>query len=366
MRTLIIVGAVSLDYMRLEEVREILEDAGLSPYQAKAFLALLELGDASVSEIVNNCTVPQPRIYDVLRSLDEKGFIETYEEDSLRARVVDPSTLVDELQSKSERYGIAAEEIDRVWQQPAIGENHIEIFTDFEQVLSNAIDGIQQANDSVTVAANGSEFLQLRSALIEAKRNGIVVQLSIHLEENANTDIDDLEPSLKDATSEVRYRRSSSPFLTLVDSNKTYFGVPRRGRGYGMFVQDQALSSMLFSYFQDSLWGRWDVVYSDRSENFPKTFTDIRSCLSELMPHLESGERLTATINGYETETGMEAKIEGQITDVVPSPESDLSIHESKEVTIIVETEDGTYDVGGFGAVVEDIRATSIKIEKPE
>ncbi|MFC5278076.1 TrmB family transcriptional regulator [Halorubrum rubrum] len=349
--------------MRLEEVRGVLEDAELSPYQAKTFLALLKLGDASVSEIVENCVVPQPRIYDVLRSLDEKGFIETYEEDSLRARVVDPDTLVDELETKSERYAAAAEKIDSVWEQPPIGEHHIEIFNDFKQVVRNAIDGIQRANDSVTIAANGSEFLQLKSALMAAKQNGIVVQLSIHLEQSSNTDIDDLEPYLKDAASEVRYRHSSSPFLTLVDANRSYFGVPRRGRGYGMFVQDQALSSMLFRYFQDSLWGRWDVVYSDRSETFPKKFTDIRSCLTELIPHLESGERLIATINGYETGTGSETTIEGQIIDVVPDPDSDSSIYESREVTIVVETEDGTYDVGGFGAVVEDIRATLITIE---
>lgn len=349
--------------MQLEEVRGVLEDAELSPYQAKAFLALLELGDASVSEIVENCTVPQPRIYDVLRSLDERGFVETYEEDSLRARVVDPGALVDELEAKSGRYAAAAEEIEGVWERPAIGEHDIEIFNDFKQVVTNAIDGIERANDSVTVAANGSEFLQLKSALVAAKRDDIVVHLSIHLEKNSNTDIDDLEPHLKEAASEVRYRHSSSPFLTLVDANKSYFGVPRRGRGYGMLVQDQALSSMLFSHFQDSLWGRWDVLYSDRSETFPKKYTDIRSCLAELTPHLESGERLTATVNGYETETGLEAKIEGQITDTVPSPDSDVPIDESSKATIVVETDDGTYEVGGFGAVVEDIRATSIKIE---
>lgn len=349
--------------MEPEEVRGVLEDAELSPYQAKAFLALLELGDASVSEIVQNCTVPQPRIYDVLRSLDDKGFVETYEEDSLRARLVDPGSIVEKLEAKSGRYAAAAEEIDDAWERPAIAEHDIEVFTEFKQVVTNAVDGIERANDSVTVAANGSEFLQLKSALTEAKRDDVVVHLSIHLEKDSKTDVGDLEPYLRKAASEVRYRNSSSPFLTLVDANKSYFGVPRRGRGYGMFVQDQALSSMLFSHFQDSLWGRWDVVYSDRSETYPKKYTDIRNCLEELTPHLDSGEQLTATVNGYEMETGLEVRIEGLITDVVPDPDADVSIYESDEVTIVVETDEGLYEVGGFGAVVEDVRATSIKIE---
>lgn len=348
--------------MDLEEVRGVLEDGELSPYQAKAFLTLLELGDASVSEIVENCTVPQPRIYDVLRALDKKGYVETYEEDNLRARLVDPESFVENLEAKSERYAAAAEEIVETWNRPVMEEHDIEIFNEFKQVVTNAVTGIKRANDSVNVAATGPEFLELKSALTEAKQNDIVVHLSIHLEKESKTEIDDLTPYLKDAASEVRYRKSFSPFLTIVDANKSYFGVARRGRGYGMFVQDQALSSMLFSFFQDSLWGRWDVVYSDRGKTFPKKYTDIRSCLSELTPYFESGEELNATVKGYETETGLETKVEGRIVEIVPGPETDISISESNKATIIVETDDQSYEVGGFGAVVEDIRATSIEI----
>ncbi len=65
------------------ELTDVLEDAGLSPYQAEAYDALLQLGAASATELADACAVPTARIYDVLRDLETKGYIETYEQDSL-------------------------------------------------------------------------------------------------------------------------------------------------------------------------------------------------------------------------------------------------------------------------------------------
>ena len=55
--------------MDTDELHAVLEEAGLSPYQADAYVTLLALGSASASEIATASGVPQPRIYDVLRGL---------------------------------------------------------------------------------------------------------------------------------------------------------------------------------------------------------------------------------------------------------------------------------------------------------
>lgn len=349
--------------MYLEEIQEVLADNDLSSYQARAFVALLKLGDASVSEIVENCTVPQPRIYDVLRSLSEKELVETYEDDSLRARIVDPAELISELEAKSNQYAEAADKIDEVWEQPPIGESDVVIFNDFKQVVTHAVEAIERANDCINVAATGSEFLELKTALCDAKDDGVIVNISIHLEDSSRTDVSDLEGYFESTVSEVRHRRSSSPFLTLVDANESYFGVPRRGRGYGIFIQDQALSSMLYGHFQHSLWGRWETIYSDRTSTFPKKYTSIRKCITEIAPRLADGQTLSAAVSGYETETGRETRVEGRVIDVQPRPDSDVRTRDSDVATIVVENESGTHSVGGFGAIVEDVRATTIRIE---
>jgi len=46
--------------MKDEELVEILEDAGLSPYQAEAYVTLLALGNASATDVADACDVPDP------------------------------------------------------------------------------------------------------------------------------------------------------------------------------------------------------------------------------------------------------------------------------------------------------------------
>ncbi|MFW5950269.1 MAG: TrmB family transcriptional regulator, partial [archaeon] len=64
---------------------ETLEKVGLSPYQSKAYVTVLKLGSATATTIAEKSGVPESRIYDVLRDLEDEGFIEVYEQDSLRA-----------------------------------------------------------------------------------------------------------------------------------------------------------------------------------------------------------------------------------------------------------------------------------------
>ena len=72
--------------MNVDELITTLQNAGFAPYQAQAYVALLELGSASAQEIATASDVPGPRIYDVLHSLEEDGYITTYEQDPLRPR----------------------------------------------------------------------------------------------------------------------------------------------------------------------------------------------------------------------------------------------------------------------------------------
>lgn len=56
-------------------MKEILEHLGLSPTEAKVYLALLEIDEATASAILRNAKLNSGRIYDVLAALEEKGFV---------------------------------------------------------------------------------------------------------------------------------------------------------------------------------------------------------------------------------------------------------------------------------------------------
>jgi sugar-specific transcriptional regulator TrmB len=56
----------------IEKLRTI---ANLTKYEAKIYLTLLEKGGAKASQLYKKVDVPQPRVYDVVKSLIKKGFV---------------------------------------------------------------------------------------------------------------------------------------------------------------------------------------------------------------------------------------------------------------------------------------------------
>jgi sugar-specific transcriptional regulator TrmB len=59
----------------LQQAEILHRELDLSPYEARTFLSILTLGPMSPSEIAQRADIPRPRIYDVLRSLVQKGLL---------------------------------------------------------------------------------------------------------------------------------------------------------------------------------------------------------------------------------------------------------------------------------------------------
>ncbi len=60
-----------------EKTRKALREVGLTEYETTAYLHLLTTGPATASQISRPTNLPYSKIYDILTSLEEKGWIET-------------------------------------------------------------------------------------------------------------------------------------------------------------------------------------------------------------------------------------------------------------------------------------------------
>lgn len=67
---------------------------GLKEYEAKIYVALVGLGEANVRKIHETSGVPRPRVYDILNSLAEKGFINIRQGSPLMYSAVRPDSVV--------------------------------------------------------------------------------------------------------------------------------------------------------------------------------------------------------------------------------------------------------------------------------
>jgi len=60
-----------------QEAKRILRELGLTDYETRAYIALLEHGVLTASQVSENSDVPYSKVYETLTSLERKGWIET-------------------------------------------------------------------------------------------------------------------------------------------------------------------------------------------------------------------------------------------------------------------------------------------------
>lgn len=60
-----------------QDGKKVLREMGLTDYETRAYLALLEKGVLTASQISENANVPYSKVYETLTSLERKGWIES-------------------------------------------------------------------------------------------------------------------------------------------------------------------------------------------------------------------------------------------------------------------------------------------------
>lgn len=356
----------------LSDLEGVLADAGFSGYEAEAYLGLLRLRDASVADLVEECSVPRSRLYDVLRNLEGDGYVETYEQGSLRARIANVTPAVTELREWSEELDDAADRLEDLWEQPRFEHTDISVFQTHSATIREAIGRIESANQAVHLCVSPDELLELADTLRDAVDRGVVVRVAIHTDAAAETDEDQDVPSLfPEVATEVRRCETSMHFVTLVDGTHAMLAVDNEWDGqYGLVVDDNTLTSILHWYYQLQLWEPWDTLYTE-SIGSPSTYVSIRELIRDIESLRTDDETVTVHVKGVDTQRREEVSIEGEVIEVIYT-----DIYEELDVTFAqqfiqaalkIRDEEGIeYTVGGYGAFLEDIRAIQMSITSIE
>jgi sugar-specific transcriptional regulator TrmB len=355
--------------METEQLRETLEWADLTQYEASAYIALVELGAGSAIDIADTADIPQARIYDVLRGLEREGYIETYQQGTLRARAHDPRKLLDDLQSRVEGVRDATEELRTRWERPTVEDHMVSVVKRFETVLERTRERILDADNEIEAALTPSNIEELRDALETAHENGVVIKITVTPESENDDPLEGLD-GFEEFATEVRYRRLPTPFLVLADRMKVCFTPEvtlHPTNEYGVLVNDYSLSRVFDWFFQTALWDYWEVVYSTQDEGLPTVYTNLRECIRDIAPLAKEGHRIVLTVEGRERIGNEERSLTGIVREFSYTGDSE---HDTpplasfvEEATIQLDTEDGLYQIGGWGSLFEDIETRRVVVE---
>lgn len=77
-----------------------LKKIGLNEYEARAYASLVGLHEATAREILEAGGIPQGRVYDVLKELAKRGYIEIQEGNPTYYRAIDPAEVIRNLSSE--------------------------------------------------------------------------------------------------------------------------------------------------------------------------------------------------------------------------------------------------------------------------
>lgn len=350
--------------METETLQRALERAGLTGYQAEAYLALLDLGTAPAVDIAKESSVPTSQIYKVLSDLEDRGYVETIDREQIHARPRDPVKILDDLRSYSEELGGAADEIEERWKEPSEEEHEMGVVKHQSTIYERVRASIADAEHAVELAMTPDQLEMLVPALQGAHESGVLVRLSVYTNSLTESDIEAL--SFDGAAIEARSCDIPGPFLAVIDRKRTYFAPNDRSREpYGIIINDSILSFIFHWYFQTCLWSVHDQLYT--AQEGPLPYISIEEFVQDFFTLWRDGVNISVTVDGWDNNDQRMRRVSGDVIDITfPSATTDSGRPSLEQLagftTVTIAVDDEPYTVGGWGAVFEDMEAYELVV----
>lgn len=333
------------------------ERFNLGEYEIDAYLAVLEHGQLTAGEIADHTAIPQPRVYDTVRSLSDRGLVELRESRPMKVIAIDPeeafsgmkSSLADLVSELEERYSAPAHETEAA----SLVKSRSTIVRYFKEVIDSA-------EYELSLSLTPDLVERFEAELAAAVEDGVSVELIVSPGAGA-PDPGTFDYSRVATTARAR-RGLTTPIIAVADGVYSIYAAQDALRDdrdrYAVIFDRSALGFLVSGFFGTVLWTTAEeVLWTDGNDRpFPRRYASIRRCVKEL-GELEGP--FYATITGRDIETGESRVVRGKV--------ADIQFEASEEIaSITVETDDGVVTVGGRVAALETVEAHEIRIARDE
>jgi sugar-specific transcriptional regulator TrmB len=321
-------------------------------YEAMAYLAILDHGDLTASEVAERTDIPQPRVYDTVRSLADAGLVELQETRPMRVLAIDPADAFEAYRASLDDLvdGLSAQ-----YTEPARDTEAVSLIKSRATILRYLEDVIESAEYELVLSLDRDRFEAFEDLLVERRTDDVAIELLLSpaAEVPAADEFDYL-----DVATTVRTRRGiTTPIVAVADGEYSVYATQEALRGdtdrYGVIFNRSELGFLVSGFLNTVLWTTAAPVADGTDDRpFPRRYATMRRCLADLQA---SEGPFFASIRGRDVVSGEQRVVEGRV--------ADAAVSESRETaTLTVETDDGSIDVGGQVASLEDVEAHEIRI----
>ncbi|ESS08938.1 MAG: putative transcriptional regulator, partial [uncultured archaeon A07HN63] len=163
-----------------DDLRATLEGVGerfnLGEYEIDAYLAVLEHGELTASEIANRTDIPQPRVYDTVRSLSDRSLVELRESRPMAVVAVDPEEAFGDLQTS---FTEMVDELAARYTAPARETEAVSLVKSRSTIIRHLSEAIESAEFELVLSLTPALLDRFESALRDRVASGVSVELLV-------------------------------------------------------------------------------------------------------------------------------------------------------------------------------------------
>ena len=342
-----------------DDLRSTMERVGerfnLGEYEIDAYLAVLERGELTASEIASETDIPQPRVYDTVRSLSDRGLVELRESRPMKIVAVDPGEAFGDIRSSLAEM---VDELEARYTAPTRDTEAVSLVKSRSTILRYLEEVIEQAEYELTISLTPDLLRRFRETLSRRIDDGVAIELLVTPASRAPSPA---EFDYGAVATEVRGRRGiTTPVIAVADGEYSVYATQDALRDdrdrYGVIFNRSALGFLVSGFFGTVLWSTAESIAADgQGRPFPRTYASIRRAVKDV--HELDGD-FRAVITGRDVETGNEVRVEGPVVEYEFDPSEQVA-------SISVEDpEGGRVSIGGLVAAFEDIEGQEIRLDR--
>ena len=344
-----------------EEILKFLKELGLTNQEAKVYLTLLVHGEMSATELAKTMNLHFPQLYNIMSSLEVKGFIEVQEGRPKRYKAIDinyvASRRIAEIKSRAKKVKGLLSQMRRSIAYSKYGRPSIWITLGMRNILRNLVELIDNAKYDVLVVIHRDYVNSIKKSLISARKRGVQTYLVIY----PGSKIEELTTKLKAINKAVKrvaiFETYPFAILGVADSSKAVvsYGSPKimpSEKLYGI-VFDEPLMPLFLTEDFYQIWIKSKPL-AEPELPLPATFTSQRLALIELKKITSKYSKVRIKVKGIYVKSREKFEATGTVIGLVD---------DVYQKSIIITTSDGTrVSIGGPYVTLEDVEAKLITI----
>ncbi len=342
----------------MKELVSYLESIGIRGYEARAYLAIIELGEEAAPRIAAKAGIPLPRIYDVLDSLVKKGLLEVKIGRPRKYKALPPNiALTSYVNSYVNRiYEVNRAVVDRLLRLYMSRKEEVSpelwIMYSFDAAMERLRHYITSINYDAFLSANPRLYREVANTLHKVLKDKVHALFSLTLigEIDEYSDVDrflDID--------NIEIRILPTGVLNIFESDLA--NVMIMGKGYTIYTNEWEFVLMTNDAYYFAYWrtGKKVKEYGvRRGARYRVKHHWI--ALSYLEEALAKGFNADIRVVGYYVSTGKPVDIEGRVVEVYRSRDDIIR-------SIIINVDGKKLSIGGLYSVKEDIEAKYMELE---